>query len=45
MHEMVKAMGQLMQKGWKPLRTIVFASWDVSASRETQGRFPRRMRR
>lgn len=28
-HEIVKAFGQMMEKGWKPLRTIVFASWDA----------------
>ncbi|QRV76487.1 vacuolar protein sorting-associated protein [Ceratobasidium sp. AG-Ba] len=27
-HEVVKGLGELLKKGWKPLRTIVFASWD-----------------
>ena len=26
--EVVRALGHATQKGWKPLRTIVFASWD-----------------
>ena len=26
--EMVRSMGQMLQRGWKPRRTIVFASWD-----------------
>ena len=29
MHEIVKALGLMMKKGWKPLRTIIVASWDV----------------
>lgn len=28
-HEIVKAYGQMARKGWKPLRTIVIASWDA----------------
>ena len=28
-HEMVKGMGKLLRNGWRPLRTIVFASWDA----------------
>ena len=28
-NEMVKGFGALMAKGWKPLRTIVLASWDA----------------
>ncbi|KAI0089082.1 Zn-dependent exopeptidase [Irpex rosettiformis] len=28
-HEVVRGFGELLKKGWKPLRTIVFASWDA----------------
>ena len=28
LHEVVRSFGTALQKGWKPLRTIVFASWD-----------------
>ncbi|THH30685.1 hypothetical protein EUX98_g3498 [Antrodiella citrinella] len=28
-HEMVRGFGALVKKGWKPLRTIVIASWDA----------------
>ena len=28
MNEVIRAFGKALQKGWKPLRTIVFASWD-----------------
>ncbi|KAI0747310.1 Zn-dependent exopeptidase [Irpex lacteus] len=28
-HEVVRGFGALLRKGWKPLRTIVFASWDA----------------
>lgn len=28
LNEVVRAFGKAVQKGWKPLRTIVFASWD-----------------
>ena len=28
-HEIVRAYGQMARKGWKPLRTIVIASWDA----------------
>ncbi|CEQ41136.1 SPOSA6832_02828 [Sporobolomyces salmonicolor] len=28
-HEVVKAFGLLMKAGWKPLRTILLASWDA----------------
>lgn len=28
-HEMVRGFGALIKKGWKPLRTIVIASWDA----------------
>ncbi len=28
MNEVVRSFGKALKKGWKPLRTIVFASWD-----------------
>ncbi|CDU25954.1 related to glutamate carboxypeptidase II [Sporisorium scitamineum] len=28
-HEAIKGLAQLYRKGWKPMRTIVFASWDA----------------
>ena len=28
MNEVVRSFGAALEKGWKPLRTIVFASWD-----------------
>ncbi|EEB97250.1 hypothetical protein MPER_03473, partial [Moniliophthora perniciosa FA553] len=28
-HETIRGFGELLKKGWKPLRTIVFASWDA----------------
>ena len=28
-HEVVRGFGTLLKKGWKPLRTLVFASWDA----------------
>lgn len=28
-HEAIKGLGQLYRQGWKPMRTIVFASWDA----------------
>lgn len=28
-HEVVRGFGVLLKKGWKPLRTVVFASWDA----------------
>lgn len=28
MNEVIRAFGVALSKGWKPLRTIVFASWD-----------------
>ncbi|KDQ16710.1 hypothetical protein BOTBODRAFT_106746 [Botryobasidium botryosum FD-172 SS1] len=27
-HEIVRGFGKLLQQGWQPMRTIVFASWD-----------------
>ncbi|KAI0335653.1 Zn-dependent exopeptidase [Cubamyces sp. BRFM 1775] len=29
LHEVVRGFGALYRKGWKPLRNIVFASWDA----------------
>lgn len=28
-HEVVRGLGALLKEGWKPLRTIVIASWDA----------------
>lgn len=28
LNEVIRSFGQALEKGWKPLRTIVFASWD-----------------
>jgi len=28
-HETVRALGALLDKGWKPLRTILLAAWDA----------------
>ncbi|KAJ8082686.1 Vacuolar protein sorting-associated protein 70 [Marasmius tenuissimus] len=27
--EVIRGFGKLLEKGWKPLRTVVFASWDA----------------
>lgn len=29
LNEVVRSFGKALEKGWKPLRTIVFASWDA----------------
>ena len=29
LHEVIRGFGVLLEQGWKPLRTIVFASWDA----------------
>ncbi|KAF8165479.1 Zn-dependent exopeptidase [Crassisporium funariophilum] len=29
LHEIIRGFGALLKKGWKPLRTIVIASWDA----------------
>lgn len=29
LHEIVRGYGALLRTGWKPLRTILFASWDA----------------
>ena len=28
-HEVIRGLGTLYKKGWKPLRTILLASWDA----------------
>jgi N-acetylated-alpha-linked acidic dipeptidase len=28
-HEIIRGLGYLLRNGWKPLRTIVIASWDA----------------
>ncbi|XDV32886.1 hypothetical protein PO909_003560, partial [Leuciscus waleckii] len=28
-HENVRAAGKLMKRGWRPRRTLIFASWDA----------------
>ena len=28
-HEVVRGLGHLLRKGWRPLRTILIASWDA----------------
>lgn len=28
-YEMVRGLGKLLSSGWKPMRTIVLASWDA----------------
>lgn len=28
-HEVIRGFGRLMKIGWRPLRTIVIASWDA----------------
>ncbi|KDQ17213.1 hypothetical protein BOTBODRAFT_106011 [Botryobasidium botryosum FD-172 SS1] len=29
LHEVVRGLGELLKQGWKPVRTIVIASWDA----------------
>ena len=29
LHEIVRGFGELLRQGWKPLRTILIASWDA----------------
>jgi N-acetylated-alpha-linked acidic dipeptidase len=29
LHEVIRGFGVLLKHGWKPLRTMVFASWDA----------------
>ncbi len=33
LHEVVRGFGALLESGWKPLRNIVFASWDAEEAR------------
>lgn len=33
LHEVVRGFGALLKSGWKPLRNIVFASWDAEEVR------------
>lgn len=28
-HEVIRGYGALLRSGWKPLRTVLFASWDA----------------
>jgi len=32
-HEVIRGFGVLLKKGWKPLRTILIASWDAEEVR------------
>ena len=32
-HEVVRGFGALLKNGWKPLRNVVFASWDAEEVR------------
>lgn len=32
-HEVIRGLGRLLRMGWKPLRTIVIASWDAEEVR------------
>lgn len=29
LHEIMRGLGELVKKGWKPLRTILIANWDA----------------
>ena len=29
LHEVARGFGELLKQGWKPLRTILLASWDA----------------
>jgi N-acetylated-alpha-linked acidic dipeptidase len=33
LHEVVRGLGALLRTGWKPLRTIILASWDAEEVR------------
>jgi N-acetylated-alpha-linked acidic dipeptidase len=35
LHEVIRGFGVLLKQGWKPLRTIVFASWDAEEVRSS----------
>jgi N-acetylated-alpha-linked acidic dipeptidase len=39
LHEVIRGFGVLLKQGWKPLRTIVFASWDAEEVRLLPMRF------
>lgn len=39
MHEVIRGFGVLLKQGWKPLRTIVFASWDAEEVRHSLRKF------
>jgi len=28
-HEVIRGLGAMLKEGWKPLRTIMIASWDA----------------
>ena len=28
-HEVIRGLGHLLREGWRPLRTILIASWDA----------------
>ena len=32
-HEVVRGYGALLKSGWKPLRNVIFASWDAEEVR------------
>ena len=32
-HEVVRGLGHLLRSGWRPLRTILIASWDAEEVR------------
>lgn len=29
LHEVIRGFGALLRSGWRPLRTVLFASWDA----------------
>lgn len=33
LHEVIRGFGALLRSGWRPLRTILFASWDAEEVR------------
>lgn len=33
LHEVIRGFGALLRSGWKPLRNVVFASWDAEEVR------------
>lgn len=40
LHEVIRGLGALLKKGWKPIRTIVIASWDAEEVRLLLINFP-----